>query len=76
MTYEDNKEWIHGQVRDWVRGGVSVVARDPKADQIVGTILATVLTRSQNTSFDEALNSPKVKVSHSIIHQHLKNDKV
>lgn len=63
MTYEDNKEWIHGQVRDWVRGGASVVARDPRTSKIVGTLLATILTRSQNTSFDEALNSPKIKVS-------------
>ena len=63
MTYEDNKEWIHGSVREWVKSGVSVVARDPCTGRVAGTLLATVLTKDQQTSFDEALNSPKVKVT-------------
>ena len=57
MTYEDNKDWIHDSVRDWVRGGVSVVARDKTSNEIVGTVLGTILTRNQSTSFDEALDA-------------------
>ncbi|KAK4299633.1 hypothetical protein Pmani_028092 [Petrolisthes manimaculis] len=62
MTYEDNKEWIHGSVREWVRSGVSVVARDPAKGQIAGTILATILTRNQSNTYECALTSPKTKV--------------
>ncbi|XP_047499562.1 arylalkylamine N-acetyltransferase-like 2 [Penaeus chinensis] len=62
MTYEDNKEWIHESVRDWVRSGASVVARDPHTGRVAGTILATVLTRDQSNTFEEALKSPKTKV--------------
>ena len=63
MTYEDNQEWIHNSVSDWLRSGASVVARNPEDGSIAGTLLATVLTRNRNTSFDEALNSPRLKVS-------------
>lgn len=63
MTYEDNKEWIHGSVREWVRSGVSVVARDPATGHIAGTSLATILTRNQSNTYEHALMSPKTKVS-------------
>lgn len=66
MTYEDNQEWIHDSVKAWLRSGASVVARDPTTGDIAGTILATILTRNNHTSFDEALNSPRSKVSFSI----------
>ncbi|XP_064080937.1 uncharacterized protein LOC135197774 isoform X1 [Macrobrachium nipponense] len=62
MTYDDNKEWIHSSVREWVRSGASVVARDPATERLAGTILATVLTRDQSNTFEEALKSPKTKV--------------
>ena len=62
MTYNDNREWIHDSVKDWVGSGASVVARDPETGRIAGTLLATVLTKNKNTSFDEALNSPSSKV--------------
>lgn len=62
MTYDDNKEWIHGSVRDWVKSGVSVVARDPTTDKVAGTILATILTRDQSNTYEHALLSPKSKV--------------
>ena len=64
MTYEDNREWIHDSVKAWLRSGASVVARDPVTGEIAGTLLATILTRNKNTSFDEALNSPRSKVSY------------
>lgn len=62
MTYDDNKEWIHGSVRDWVKSGVSVVARDPITEKVAGTILATILTRDQSNTYEQALMSPKSKV--------------
>lgn len=62
MTYDDNKEWIHGSVEEWARSGVSVVARDPTTGQLCGTLLATILTREQANTYQQALNSPKTKV--------------
>lgn len=62
MTYEDNKEWINESVTDWVRSGVSVVARDPDTGKIGGTLLATILTREQANTYQQALTSPKTKV--------------
>ena len=62
MTYEDNSEWIHNSVKAWLGSGASVVARDPATGAIAGTLLATLLTRNRNTSFDGALNSPRLKV--------------
>ncbi|XP_045608037.1 arylalkylamine N-acetyltransferase-like 2 isoform X2 [Procambarus clarkii] len=62
MTYEDNKEWIHGSVRDWVKNGVSVVAREPDTKAVAGTIIATILTRDQSNTYEQALTSPKTKV--------------
>ncbi|XP_076044066.1 arylalkylamine N-acetyltransferase-like 2 [Oratosquilla oratoria] len=62
MTYEDNKEWIHGSVREWSQSGASVVAREKTSGKIVGTLLATVLTKEQSSTFDEAITSPKIKV--------------
>jgi len=69
MTYEDNQEWIHNSVAHWLRSGTSVVARNPEDGSIAGTSLATVLTRNRNTSFDEALDSPreKVKTLHTVL---------
>ena len=64
MTYDDNREWIHESARAWQSSGASVVARDPKSGDIAGTLLATVLTKNRNTSFDGALKSPKLKVKH------------
>ncbi|CAL4058731.1 unnamed protein product, partial [Meganyctiphanes norvegica] len=63
MTYDDNKEWIHGSVRAWVQDGVSVVARDPDTGEVAGTLLATLLTKDQSNTFEEATKSPKVKVA-------------
>ncbi|XP_069172079.1 uncharacterized protein [Procambarus clarkii] len=63
MTYEDNKEWIHGSVRDWVKNGVSVVAREPDTKAVAGTIIATILTRDQSNTYEQALTSPKTKES-------------
>lgn len=62
MTYDDNKEWIHSSVQEWVRSGVSVVARDPTTGDLGGTLLATILTRQQANTYQQALNSPKTKV--------------
>ena len=72
MTHEDNREWIHDSVRAWQRSGASVVARDPVTGELAGTLLATVLTRNQNTSFDEALNSPRSKVNAGELKQTVK----
>lgn len=63
MTYEDNKEWISGSAREWVRSGVSVLARDPATGRIAGTLLATILTRNQSNTYEGILVSPKTKVS-------------
>nr|XP_053631715.1 arylalkylamine N-acetyltransferase-like 2 isoform X1 [Cherax quadricarinatus] len=62
MTYEDNKEWIHSSARDWVKSGVSVVAREPTTKKVAGSILATILTRDQSNTYAKALTSPKTKV--------------
>lgn len=62
MTYEDNKEWINHSVAEWVRSGVCVVARDPDTGMIGGTLLATILTREQANTYQQALTSPKTKV--------------
>ncbi|XP_050727862.1 uncharacterized protein LOC127004344 [Eriocheir sinensis] len=69
MTYEDNKEWISQSVADWVRSGVCVVARDPDTGKIGGTLLATILTREQANTYQQALTSPKTKVKtlHTIL---------
>nr|XP_053631718.1 uncharacterized protein LOC128688044 isoform X3 [Cherax quadricarinatus] len=63
MTYEDNKEWIHSSARDWVKSGVSVVAREPTTKKVAGSILATILTRDQSNTYAKALTSPKTKES-------------
>lgn len=63
MTYEDNKEWISGSAREWVRSGVSVLARDPATGRIAGTLLATILTRKKSKPYDGMLMSPNIKVS-------------
>ncbi|KAG0723942.1 hypothetical protein GWK47_041663 [Chionoecetes opilio] len=68
MTYEDNKEWIHGSVQEWARSGVSVVARDPATGRLGGTLLGTILTRQQANTYQQALNSPKTKVCEDSAH--------
>ncbi|KAG0723069.1 hypothetical protein GWK47_043327 [Chionoecetes opilio] len=62
MTYEDNKEWIHGSVQEWARSGMSVVARYPATGRLAGTLLGTILTHQQPNTYQQALNSPKTKV--------------
>lgn len=62
MTIEDNREWIYDSVKSWLRSGASVVAREKATGAIAGTLLGTILTKNNNTSFDDALNSPRAKV--------------
>lgn len=62
MSYKDNEEWIAHSVEEWMRSGVCVVARDPETGKIGGTLLATILTREQAYTYQQALTSPKTKV--------------
>ena len=69
MTYDDNKEWIHGSVLEWARSGVSVIARDSATGQLGGTLLATIITReqAQTGTYEHALSSPKTKVYMAVL---------
>lgn len=62
MTYEDSEEWLTHSAADWVRSGVSVVARDPDTGEIIGMLLSTILTREQPKTYKLTNTSLNPKV--------------